>query len=116
MKPASFEYHAPHSLEEATDLLAQLGEDAKVLAGGQSHPGIQISGHEHRLNTGKSSSPRRVYVQYSGPRKRAPHKASMQHARKLYVVDKAAPTRQEPRILHSMHPTPRVTGRATKTV
>jgi len=36
MIPAAFEYHAPTSLGEATALLARLGEDAKVLSGGQS--------------------------------------------------------------------------------
>ena len=36
MLPSSFEYHRPTSLDEALDLLASLGEDAKVLAGGQS--------------------------------------------------------------------------------
>ncbi len=36
MIPAPFEYHAPTSLDEATALLASLGEDARVLAGGQS--------------------------------------------------------------------------------
>ena len=36
MIPASFEYHAPTSVGEATELLARLGEDAKVLSGGQS--------------------------------------------------------------------------------
>ena len=36
MKPAPFEYHAPESLEEALDLLAEHGDDAKALAGGQS--------------------------------------------------------------------------------
>jgi aerobic carbon-monoxide dehydrogenase medium subunit len=36
MIPAAFEYHAPTSLAEATALLARLGEDAKVLSGGQS--------------------------------------------------------------------------------
>lgn len=36
MKPAPFEYHAPHSLEEALTLKAQHGDDAKLLAGGQS--------------------------------------------------------------------------------
>lgn len=36
MKPAPFEYHAPDSVEEALALLAQHGDDAKVLAGGQS--------------------------------------------------------------------------------
>jgi carbon-monoxide dehydrogenase medium subunit len=36
MIPAAFEYHAPTSLGEATALLVRLGEDAKVLSGGQS--------------------------------------------------------------------------------
>ena len=36
MIPAAFEYHAPTSVGEAIQLLAKLGEDAKVLAGGQS--------------------------------------------------------------------------------
>jgi carbon-monoxide dehydrogenase medium subunit len=36
MIPAPFEYHAPGSIGEATALLARLGEDAKVLSGGQS--------------------------------------------------------------------------------
>jgi carbon-monoxide dehydrogenase medium subunit len=36
MIPAPFEYHAPTSVAEATALLARLGDDAKVLSGGQS--------------------------------------------------------------------------------
>jgi carbon-monoxide dehydrogenase medium subunit len=36
VKPAKFEYHAPRSMEEALSLLAQYGEDARILAGGQS--------------------------------------------------------------------------------
>ncbi|HEV8563790.1 MAG TPA: xanthine dehydrogenase family protein subunit M [Actinomycetota bacterium] len=36
MLPSRFEYHRPATLEEALDLLGRLGEDAKVLAGGQS--------------------------------------------------------------------------------
>ncbi|NNN18862.1 MAG: xanthine dehydrogenase family protein subunit M [Acidimicrobiaceae bacterium] len=36
MKPSQFAYHAPTELEEVLDLLAQYGDDAKVLAGGQS--------------------------------------------------------------------------------
>jgi carbon-monoxide dehydrogenase medium subunit len=36
VKPAAFEYHAPADLEEAAGLLADLGEDAKAIAGGQS--------------------------------------------------------------------------------
>jgi aerobic carbon-monoxide dehydrogenase medium subunit len=36
MYPAAFDYAAPRSLDEALDLLTQHGDDAKVLAGGQS--------------------------------------------------------------------------------
>ena len=36
MKPAQFEYERPTSLDEALERLTQLGDDAKVLSGGQS--------------------------------------------------------------------------------
>lgn len=36
MKAAAFAYHRPDTVEEAVDLLGQYGDDAKVLAGGQS--------------------------------------------------------------------------------
>ncbi|NKY25214.1 FAD binding domain-containing protein [Nocardia gamkensis] len=36
MKPASFEYHAPATAEEAVALLADLGDEAKIISGGQS--------------------------------------------------------------------------------
>jgi aerobic carbon-monoxide dehydrogenase medium subunit len=36
VKPASFEYHRPATVEEAISLLTELGDDAKVIAGGQS--------------------------------------------------------------------------------
>lgn len=36
MKPAPFDYARPEALEEALDLLQQNGDDARVLAGGQS--------------------------------------------------------------------------------
>jgi len=36
MKPPPFEYHAAASVEEAVGLLAEHGDEAKVLAGGQS--------------------------------------------------------------------------------
>jgi len=36
MKPAPFRYHAPDSIGEALHLLAEHGDEAKVLAGGQS--------------------------------------------------------------------------------
>ena len=36
MIPSGFDYHAPTTVAEATELLARHGEDAKVLAGGHS--------------------------------------------------------------------------------
>ena len=36
MKPAPFAYHRPHSVAEAVALLAELGDEAKILAGGLS--------------------------------------------------------------------------------
>jgi carbon-monoxide dehydrogenase medium subunit len=36
MIPGPFEYHAPRTLAEAITLLGQLGDDAKILSGGQS--------------------------------------------------------------------------------
>ena len=36
MIPGSFEYHRPGSLGEAIDLVARLGEDSRVMAGGHS--------------------------------------------------------------------------------
>ena len=52
MKPPPFDYCCPDTLDEALALLAEHGEDAKVLAGGQSlvpmlnlralHPGVLI--------------------------------------------------------------------------
>lgn len=36
MKPPPFDYAAPHSLEEALALCSEYGDDAKLLAGGQS--------------------------------------------------------------------------------
>ena len=36
MKAAPFTYHRPESVKEAVDMLAEFGDDAKLLAGGQS--------------------------------------------------------------------------------
>ncbi len=36
MKPAPFEYHRAYTPDEVVELLDELGEDAKILAGGQS--------------------------------------------------------------------------------
>jgi CO/xanthine dehydrogenase FAD-binding subunit len=36
MKPSAFAYHGPETVEDAVGLLAEIGSDGKVLAGGQS--------------------------------------------------------------------------------
>ena len=36
MKPASFEYHLPRSIEEMTEMLGRYGAEGRILAGGQS--------------------------------------------------------------------------------
>ncbi len=36
MKPAAFEYHAPETIDDVVGLLAEHGDEAKPLAGGQS--------------------------------------------------------------------------------
>ena len=36
MKPAKFDYHDPTTIPEALDLMAQYGDQARPLAGGQS--------------------------------------------------------------------------------
>ncbi len=36
MKPAKFDYHDPTSIDEALELMAQFGDQARPLAGGQS--------------------------------------------------------------------------------
>ena len=36
MIPAAFDYQAPSSLDEALQMLADGGDDAKIIAGGQS--------------------------------------------------------------------------------
>ena len=70
MKPPRFDYEAPVTLQEALQRLAQCGEDARALAGGQSlvpmlklrfaSPGmlVDINGieelHYHRFEDRKS--------------------------------------------------------------
>ncbi len=56
MKPAPFEYHRPGSVDEAVGLLADLGDDAKVLAGGQSLVpmlALRLAAFEHLVDIGR---------------------------------------------------------------
>lgn len=56
MKPASFDYHAPESAADAARLLAELGDDAKVLAGGQSlipMLSLRLAYFDHLVDVGR---------------------------------------------------------------
>jgi carbon-monoxide dehydrogenase medium subunit len=56
MKPSRFEYHAPRSGEEAVGLLADLGEEAKPIAGGQSLVpmlALRLAVFEHLVDLGR---------------------------------------------------------------
>jgi carbon-monoxide dehydrogenase medium subunit len=56
MKPAPFEYHAPRRLDEAVELLGQLGEGAKLLAGGQSlipMLALRLTAFDHLVDLGR---------------------------------------------------------------
>lgn len=56
MKPAAFAYHRPASLEEALALLAEHGDDAKLIAGGQSlvpMMNFRLVAPEHLIDLGR---------------------------------------------------------------
>jgi carbon-monoxide dehydrogenase medium subunit len=58
MKPAPFEYHVPNSAAETVELLAELGDGAKVLAGGQSLIpllSLRLAVFEHLVDIGHIS-------------------------------------------------------------
>ena len=58
MKPAPFEYHAPASAEEAVQLLAELADGAKLIAGGQSLVpllALRLASFEHLIDLRKVS-------------------------------------------------------------
>jgi carbon-monoxide dehydrogenase medium subunit len=53
VKPPAFTYHRPRSIDEALDVLAELGERGKVLAGGQSLVplmSMRLSAPEHLVD------------------------------------------------------------------
>jgi carbon-monoxide dehydrogenase medium subunit len=58
VKPAPFEYHAPSTAADAVSLLAELGEGAKVLAGGQSLVpmlALRLTAFDHLVDIGRIS-------------------------------------------------------------
>jgi aerobic carbon-monoxide dehydrogenase medium subunit len=58
VKPAPFEYHAPETVGDAVNILAELGDGAKVLAGGQSlipMLALRLAVFEHLVDIGRIS-------------------------------------------------------------
>jgi carbon-monoxide dehydrogenase medium subunit len=56
MKPAPFDHHAPTTAEEAVGLLAELGDTAKLIAGGQSLVpmlALRLAVFEHLVDLGR---------------------------------------------------------------
>jgi carbon-monoxide dehydrogenase medium subunit len=56
VKPAAFDYHAPSAAEEAVALLAELGDEAKILAGGQSLVpmlALRLATFDHLVDIGR---------------------------------------------------------------
>jgi aerobic carbon-monoxide dehydrogenase medium subunit len=56
MKPSAFEYHAPTSIDETVTLLTELGDGAKVLAGGQSlipMLSLRLAYFDHLVDVGR---------------------------------------------------------------
>ena len=56
MKPSAFEYHVPGTVDEATALLTELGDEAKVLAGGQSlipMLSLRLTHFDHLVDVGR---------------------------------------------------------------
>jgi carbon-monoxide dehydrogenase medium subunit len=56
MKPSTFEYHVPETVDEAVSLLTELGDEAKVLAGGQSLVpmlSLRLAYFDHLVDVGR---------------------------------------------------------------
>lgn len=71
MKPPPFTYHAPRTVAEALDTLAEVGDDGKVLAGGQSLVpllNMRLAAPEHLVDIGGIGEVDRVETTARGVR------------------------------------------------
>lgn len=67
MKPAPFEYFAPDSIEQALDLLREHGDEAKILAGGQSLvPAMNFRIHQPGILIDLNRVPELGYIREEG--------------------------------------------------
>jgi carbon-monoxide dehydrogenase medium subunit len=66
VKPAAFEYHAPETIDEALELLGEYGDDAKVLAGGQSLVpmlALRLTSFDHLIDINRAPALRGIEEQ-----------------------------------------------------
>ncbi len=67
MKPAPFEYFVPDTLEQAFELLREYGDDAKILAGGQSLvPAMNFRIHQPEVLVDLNRLPELGYIREDG--------------------------------------------------
>ena len=69
MKPAPFTYHRAESVEHAAEVLAQYGDDARILAGGQSllpMMNLRIAAPGHLLDVSKTADLMTIEVDADG--------------------------------------------------
>jgi carbon-monoxide dehydrogenase medium subunit len=71
VKPAAFEYHAPETLKGAVAALAELGDEAKVIAGGQSLVpmlSLRLAFFDHLVDVGRIEELRGIQPEPGGVR------------------------------------------------
>jgi aerobic carbon-monoxide dehydrogenase medium subunit len=64
VKPAPFDYHVPASAKEAVELLAELGDGAKLIAGGQSLIpllALRLAAFEHLIDVSRLAELRGIH-------------------------------------------------------
>jgi carbon-monoxide dehydrogenase medium subunit len=69
MKSAPFDYHRPGTVAEATEMMASLGDEAKVLAGGQSLVpmlALRLAVFEHLIDIGRLDELRGIEARDGG--------------------------------------------------
>jgi len=108
MIPASFDYHAPTSLDEAVRLLAEAGDEGKLLAGGQSFlPVLRLRlaapetvvdlGHVEELRGVREDGGTLVIGAMTPHHEVATNELVRRHAR---VLSEAAATVADPQVRH----------------
>ncbi|MET0642563.1 MAG: FAD binding domain-containing protein, partial [Jiangellaceae bacterium] len=110
MKPSSFVYHRPTTIEEALDLLAEIGSDGKVLAGGQSLVplmSMRLAAPAHLVDVNRIDGLAGIQTDVDGVRVGATARhADVEHHEAAYV---AVPLLRQA-VKHVAHPTNRNRG------